>query len=401
MVLGNDNVVRNCEITDVGLGAMFQGTGNLFTRNYVHHLGKMIMENPDSSDPNAQGGAEGVMVMGNDTEISYNRFVLCKATTSSQAVGGEDGGATEVVVPQAGGTVSGLRVHHNYSEQNVGFFEASSMAGSTKSLLRDAVFSYNVIVDSKWMFLLQTNNTLFEGVEYENNTVIYTEASLQGISGAMMLGTFFGDGASVLVPGAVSLTNNIIVYPSGATVYGGGFNGADSIALVLQHNLFSSSNLPLGSGVTADASNLRAEDPGLVDTAGRDYHLVSTSPAIDQGLALGHVLDFDNHDVPAGVAPDIGAYEFGSTMSTNEPGVGGFPGIGGAPNGAGAQASGGSSQGQDAGNGLTTSGDASGCGCRLGSRRAKDSALAALAVLAAGLRRRRLGAKGRPQAASI
>ena len=62
---------------------------------------------------------------------------------------------------------------------------------------------------------------------------------------------------------------------------------------------------------TGLANNLVA-DPQFVDTAGKDYHLKPTSPAIDAampsvGLTSDH--DLDGTARPQGAAPDIGAYE--------------------------------------------------------------------------------------------
>ncbi len=50
-----------------------------------------------------------------------------------------------------------------------------------------------------------------------------------------------------------------------------------------------------------------------------DYHVQSGSPAIDAGIDLGHMVDYDNNPVPRGVAPDIGAYEFQSSSSNPDP----------------------------------------------------------------------------------
>ena len=60
---------------------------------------------------------------------------------------------------------------------------SSSDRRALSSVARYAVHSRNVIVDSDWMFLLQTNNTLFESIRYEHGTVVciaahaYWEAS--------------------------------------------------------------------------------------------------------------------------------------------------------------------------------------------------------------------------------
>jgi len=47
-----------------------------------------------------------------------------------------------------------------------------------------------------------------------------------------------------------------------------------------------------------------------VDFAESDFHLTSGSPAVDSGERTDFVTDFDGNPVPAGKAPDIGAYEF-------------------------------------------------------------------------------------------
>jgi hypothetical protein len=51
-------------------------------------------------------------------------------------------------------------------------------------------------------------------------------------------------------------------------------------------------------------------DPKFVDFAESDFHLTSGSPAVDSGERTDFVTDFDGNPVPAGKAPDIGAYEF-------------------------------------------------------------------------------------------
>jgi hypothetical protein len=75
-----------------------------------------------------------------------------------------------------------------------------------------------------------------------------------------------------------------------------------------------SDNLWFGAGVAPswDSNSVNA-DPQFVNAAAFDLHLLSTSPAIDRGVAPGSsfvTIDFDGTPRPQGPAYDIGAYEF-------------------------------------------------------------------------------------------
>lgn len=65
-------------------------------------------------------------------------------------------------------------------------------------------------------------------------------------------------------------------------------------------------------GLGYDSLGINA-DPKFVNAAGQDFHLQSSSPAIDHGTTLAAVTtDTDGVMRPQGSAYDIGAYEFGS-----------------------------------------------------------------------------------------
>ena len=68
------------------------------------------------------------------------------------------------------------------------------------------------------------------------------------------------------------------------------------------------------SQVSQDTHSLTATASALfVNPAGNDYHLKAGSPAIDVGTATNApATDLDGHSRPAGLAIDIGAFEFGS-----------------------------------------------------------------------------------------
>jgi parallel beta-helix repeat protein len=61
---------------------------------------------------------------------------------------------------------------------------------------------------------------------------------------------------------------------------------------------------------TIQDHNLVDVDPQFVDASAHDFHLQSTSPAIDAGITLSEVAeDFDGVSRPRGTGYDIGAYE--------------------------------------------------------------------------------------------
>jgi parallel beta-helix repeat protein len=112
IMAGSNTRILNNEIVRCDIGIMLSGTGSLVQGNYVHDL-KVVVDAPPGVDPNLVGGAEGIFVNGSDNEVSYNTFIDC--SDYAEWTGGNcDGGATEVAVPGGvGGTVSGLKIHHN------------------------------------------------------------------------------------------------------------------------------------------------------------------------------------------------------------------------------------------------------------------------------------------------
>jgi hypothetical protein len=250
-------------------------------------------------DPNAVGGAEGIFINGSNNEISYNSFVNCSATAAWTG-GSCDGGATEVAVG-AGATVSGVKIHHNFSYNSCGFFEVSSMAGSSKGTFADSVFAYNVSVDSGWMMLLQVNNTNLSNIKWENNTVVQHSGSTNaGMLTTIFTGTSSGVSGGELAAGAVSLTNNLIIL-DGVRVFG------TPIAAAITQT----------TNLIIDTAN---QDPGVVNVKGTtaaDYDLTSSSPAINQGTTISYLTtDYLDRAVPdPSGTTDIGAFEYGSAGS--------------------------------------------------------------------------------------
>jgi annexin A7/11 len=298
VMLGGGSKLLNSEITNCDIGVMLMGSGSLVQGNYVHDLFVSVDAAP-GVDPNAVGGAEGIFINGSNNEVAYNSFIRC--SNKADWTGGScDGGATEVTAG-AGATVSGVKVHHNFSYLSCGFFEVSSGFGSSKGTFADSAFYNNVSIDSGWLMLLQVNNTNLSNIRWENNTVVHRKAT--GINPGMLVtvftGTSSGQTGGALSPDSVFLTNDYFVLH--------GF-GAQDYVMALDSNLVID-NSPVIKTSTQDAGFVNIEG-----TRATDFDLVAGSPAIDTGSVTSRTLDFLNRSAPAGAAMDIGAFEYGVAL---------------------------------------------------------------------------------------
>jgi len=319
IMAGSNSKIVNSEIADCDIGIMLTGTGSLVQNNYIHDL-HVSVDTCDDTDPNVVGGAEGIFINGSNNEVAYNSFVNC-ADYACWTGGSCDGGATEVSIG-AGGTLSGVKVHHNYSYNSCGFFEVSSGFGDTRGVFSDSDFYNNVSIDSGWLHLLQVANTDMHNIRWENNTLVQRKGSINaGMLMVVYTATASGMTGGQLYEDSIYWTNNLIV--------GDGVNLMNPDSRVIQ-----TTNL-----IIKDASK---QDPGFVNLKGvtaADFDLLPTSPAVNAGTPLpSRTLDFANRAIPdsASGLPDIGAFEHDSTVVTPPPvtnggagGAAGAPGSGG------------------------------------------------------------------------
>jgi len=276
----SNDVVRDCEMTNVGIGVGIYGQHNLVTGNYFHDL-KMVVNTQGGDD---DYGAYAIGLYNSNNEISYNKAERCKAPSYDY---GSDGGFVEFY-----NNVSGANIHHNWAQDNNGFIEVGGGSAT------DSVVAYNVAVNNGSLAVMHISGNFQSAVNnfrFENNTLVETAVG----SNTYDILDFIGTPAS----GAVIVRNNIFYVNQFQVI-------SNTSSFTHDHNIYyfmqsqTQVGAPLGPGE-------KIADPLFANLAGGDYHLQAGSPAIDAGVDLGYHQDYAGQAVPAGSAPDIGAYEYG------------------------------------------------------------------------------------------
>lgn len=121
-----------------------------------------------------------------------------------------------------------------------------------------------------------------------------------------------GDGTGIYVanygyfqlPTRVALTNTILVSQTvGITVAAGS-------TATLNSTLWNGNTTNWGGAGTIIATNNYSGTPGFINPSAGNYHLSSTSAAIDKAINVGVTADIDGDIRPQGPAPDLGADEY-------------------------------------------------------------------------------------------
>ncbi|MHB0858289.1 MAG: golvesin C-terminal-like domain-containing protein, partial [Anaerolineae bacterium] len=281
---GNDNVVRDVEITAAGIGIKCSGQRNLLTGNYIHDL-KMVVNTSGGDD---DYGAVAIWLFNGYNEVSYNRMINCKAPSYDY---GDDGGAVEWW-----GTADGNNVHHNWAENTDGFLEVGG--GSA----RNTVVAYNVSINNGRFGCWHIGSSfpaVVENFKVEHNPIIESKS---GTTGWAVLDFAGGTPRST----TLLMRNNIVQVSNFWRVSGAsGFTSQNNL-----YHLVTSGTTQLGFSL---GSGDKQGDPRWVNSGGRDYRLQAGSPAIDGGQDLGYTRDYTGATVPAGSRPDMGAYEYGGS----------------------------------------------------------------------------------------
>jgi MYXO-CTERM domain-containing protein len=331
-LLGNNSTIENSEVTDCDFGIMLSGTGGLATHNYVHDVNGQAVDGEAGIDPNAVGGAKGIYVMASSCEVSYNTIVNCVSFpqwtgASGSSKGGCDGGATEIAVGQSGGTLTGYKNHHNFAYNTCGFFQASTVAGTSGSgTFSNSEFYYNVMIDTAWMILAQVNNTNFVNMKWSNNTVVQHKGAGpvadQGMLMEMWNGYSSGVTGGSTPANQIFLTNNLMILEGVNDVYdfNASFSGG---SLAVNTNVVMTTNILLNNtsvnpGFIKLGDGMTSPNPADFDLTSDTISLGGGNPTISGGTAIpGQTVDFLNRAVPSASTgkTDIGAFQLDSVPS--------------------------------------------------------------------------------------
>ena len=186
---GVDNLITNVEATDNihGIEVDSGSNGVRVMRNHLHHNDRMAPDTPGAYD---DYGAVGVVVLGDNTEVGYNRISENHAPSADF---GSDGSAVEIY----GGI--GTLVHHNVARNNRTFTEL----GHRRSA--NTTYAYNVstsnLKDSEFLITRGASDYFgpVRGTVAVNNTVKMTGSNSLGY-------TCYGG----CTPSTLTIHNNIL-----------------------------------------------------------------------------------------------------------------------------------------------------------------------------------------------
>lgn len=272
------NTVTNSVLTD-GYAGVFLKSGshnNVITKNEFTD-NKMMSPLDTSADNDA--GAFGVLIWGDNNDISYNHFSGMDACSYDYV---RDGSAVEIYGGQNN------NIHHNTATQSDAFTEL----GNTRSANNKYV--YNLFYSNLARSIFLNTRAPIAGTLAYNNSVYLTGASSQGFV------------CSSCTSSILSFKNNIVM-AAGKVGYASSLDESNNIYWLGQRQF------PVGG-------SSKVVDPQFVDVGNNNFHLKSTSPAINAGLTdqtiLGYNVDLDNASIPAGSSVDIGVFEYNGQVST-------------------------------------------------------------------------------------
>ncbi|GMA23193.1 hemolysin [Luteimicrobium album] len=281
---GSDTLVQDDTFTDVGVGVKTYGAGSTIDHNTFKDL-RIAFRGVDTLGCGCETsyGAIGVSVDNSRVHLTWNDFINCRSTDSPY---GADGGAVEIEgfdFPK-----DDIVIGHNYSLASQGFVEVTETSSSHVRI------DYNVSDDYQQFLAWDTTTTPSDYLA-TNNTIVHQRDRSQ-----LIAQYYYREDGPAPSASWATFRNNIFDSRGSWSFYD----------FPHDHNLYTDASKLAGFALgTGDL----VADPEFADRTTDDLRLTAGSPAIDAGVRIpGATRDLVGHRVPAGFAPDLGAYEYRS-----------------------------------------------------------------------------------------
>lgn len=339
-----------------GFSYAWNGLFNLSNRSYIQVSGMRLVNSPGFAV--FMSNARNIRILKNYTSNTFYSGVYAEKSDTVTVDGNEVDQANRgknqesiSIVGTQNYVVSNNRVHGGYMEG----IDAKLNSSNGK------IFGNTVYNMARVGLYLDAWDTTSNNIEVYNNTVSNSQSGDSGASedGIRMGAEHGGTMSNIKIynnvlyniaqsgiaisnwtePGynqpkfsTVSMYNNTI-YNSGIKSGGGiDIQGSQSTGINIRNNIISkakSFNIRSSSGTTisnnlfdggsTSGTSAVSGNPVFVAAANNDFHIQSTSPAVNTGTTSGApTFDFDYKTRPQGGQVDIGAFEYGSSSTTTD-----------------------------------------------------------------------------------
>ena len=260
--------------------------------------------------------------------LNSDHFLIQSNTVSNTTIGGikiqlgEGGTITQNTISNvdvASITFSGDTVYVTrntcYGAVGSGANVGSGIEVNSSAVTTYGEINYNLIYDCEYGMYFVGGAAETRELKVYNNT-IYSDSEVSGISSDAST-ELFGEIKNniIWVPSASAEALRVGAITAGETIVSD-YNliGPEATNYIYFTGTAYSTLATYVAGKSQDANSIMS-DP-LFTTAGSDFTLQSTSPAINAGVSVGLVLDYAGNTVPFETLPDIGAYEYQLSTST-------------------------------------------------------------------------------------
>jgi hypothetical protein len=337
----NENIViKNCDISySSGNGILFAGVVNAITieYNHIHHNGAGYGSGADyahscgagitTPSSTESGGSESQPIIIRHNEIDNNMpregIAVGDATQTGLAYVQiynnyvHDNG--DIYYIYQGGGIGTGSVHCDVYNNLV--TNTSGVNGNGAGIVVDLNSTYVNVHDNIVTGSDVAGISVYAGdhVNIYNNTLYDNQKNRGGYAGVMKAEIRLYEGVGHINQN-INIKNNIS-YATGTTnLFYVQAETTDNSGLVFDYNLWyggsatpfiwGASSYSFANYKTASSQDSHSinSDPLFVSTS--DFHLQSSSPAINAGVDIGLVSDYENNFVFKGIAPDMGAYEY-------------------------------------------------------------------------------------------